>query len=251
MHDSDSLDLVIDAQPSTVFPLLVSPAQIARWLGRGATLSGDAPGAELRVAFPNGDVAAGALVEAEPDRRAVYSWGYEGAANGIAAGSTKVTIELRPIDQRTEVSLRHEGLDADQRRAHFTGWRHYLGTLAAAATDDELRPLAGRAVDDYFAAWREADPAGRVEILRRCWSEDAAFRDASSLVEGLDALSAHIQGALAFIPGVSLVHDGRLTHCQGFVQFGWNATMGDTVLAHGTNFGRVSREGRFAFVVGM
>jgi uncharacterized protein YndB with AHSA1/START domain len=53
-------------------------------------------------------------VAVEPDRRIVFTWGYEGDGQAVPAGSSTVEITLEPVADGTEVRLRHSGLPAGQ-----------------------------------------------------------------------------------------------------------------------------------------
>ena len=83
------------------------------------------PGGRLRVGYPTGQVAGGRVVAVEPDRRIVFTWGYEGDGQAGPAGSSTVEITLEPVADGTEVRLRHSGLPAGEPPlAHLAGWRH-------------------------------------------------------------------------------------------------------------------------------
>lgn len=245
------LDVHIAASPATVFRFLTSPEHIVQWLGGGARLDGAHEGANLRVAYPNGDITHGKLIEVVPDQRVTYSWGYENNAHNLPPGASRVIIELMPTAAGTRVTLRHEGLTEEQADAHRQGWAYYLGVLAPVAAGAALAPLAAAAVELYFAAWSETDAQRRLALLERCWTENGEFLEKSTTVRGRPALHQHIAAAMAFAPGVRLSPVGLVSHCQSFVRFDWSARAGDAVLAHGSNFGRIDADGRFLFVVGM
>lgn len=59
---------------------------------------------------------------------------------------------------------------------------------------DKMRPA--QALVAYGQAWFEPDLAKRVEVLRRCCTEDVVFVDGAGRYDGLDAVSAMI-GAFA------------------------------------------------------
>jgi uncharacterized protein YndB with AHSA1/START domain len=245
------LDVHIAASPATVFKFLTSAEHIVQWLGSGARLDGAHEGANLRVAYPNGDIAHGKLLEVVADQRVTYSWGYENNAHDLAPGKSRVIIELTPTAAGTHLTLRHEGLTGEQADAHRLGWAYYLSVLSPVAAGAALVPLAAAAVELYFAAWSEADAQKRLSLLERCWTANGEFLDKSTTVRGRPAFHQHIGAALAFAPGVRLSPDGRVSHCESFVRFTWSARAGDAVLAHGSNFGRIDADGRFLFVVGM
>ena len=240
----------IAAPASIVYGFFVDPEKLKRWLGAGSALD-LVPNGTVRIAYANGDVAQGSVERATPER-IVFSWGYENGAGGIQAGSTTVDIELLPTAEGTTVTLRHTGLTTpEQRRSHLAGWRYYMGVLAANASDAAMRDVADRAVDDYLGAWRETDEQKRRTLLARVWRSDAVFKDAMGYVDGREALDSYIGNAQRFMPGVSIVRDGPLTHSHGHVAFDWKLVGADgTTYGVGLNVGELSAAGQFRSMVG-
>ena len=76
-------EIRIAAPPATVFPYLVDPARITRWLGVAATLD-PRPGGIWRVDMNGSDVAAGAFVEVDPPTRVVFTFGWENEGYSVA-----------------------------------------------------------------------------------------------------------------------------------------------------------------------
>lgn len=110
-------------------------------MGEGASVDPQ-PSGLVRVAYPNGDVAAGSVLEAVPNKKVVFAWGYENAKHGIPPDSTRLTIELEELPNGTRVRLLHEGLPDEQRRNEQTmGWSYYAHALGYAATMEELGNL--------------------------------------------------------------------------------------------------------------
>ena len=81
-------------------------------------------------------IAAGSVVEVEPGKRLVFTWGWEGN-DGLPPGASTVTITLAEADGGTFVRLVHDDLPEDQLAGHADGWDHYLARLVAAATDGD------------------------------------------------------------------------------------------------------------------
>jgi uncharacterized protein YndB with AHSA1/START domain len=98
------------------------------------------PGGLFRIDLNGRDVARGACVEVIPDRRLVFTWGWEGGSHGIPPGATTVTIDLLPEKGGTRVLLRHSGLRGDHRGRHAQGWTHYAARLKTAAEGGEPGP---------------------------------------------------------------------------------------------------------------
>jgi uncharacterized protein YndB with AHSA1/START domain len=126
--------LFIDAPPARVYALLTDAELLIEWMAPVAHAD-PTPGGALSWTHINGDSVVGAFVELVPDRRVVFTFGWDRADVGIAPGSTIVEIDLRPRDAGTELHLVHRGLDGPMADAHHGGWTNYLARLAAVAED--------------------------------------------------------------------------------------------------------------------
>jgi uncharacterized protein YndB with AHSA1/START domain len=243
--------LSIAARPETIFRYFTDPARFARWMGDGSTLRA-APGGRLRIGYPTGQVAGGRVVAIEPDRRIVFTWGYEGEEQAVPAGSSTVEITLEPEPDGTRVRLRHTGLPpGEPPLAHLAGWRHALATLAYTGSADQLAPVLAERVDDWLAAWNEPDPAERAALLGRCLADGGRFRDPTAAVDGAGPLADHIGMVQRMAGGTRLVGRGALEPCHGLVRFGWAAVgPGEVVVATGTNVAGADLDGRFRWVTG-
>lgn len=145
-------ELTIAADPAVVYRLLTDPTEFVRWMADEAVLD-PRPGGVVRWTHANGDTCSGAFVELVPDRRVVFSYGWERAEVGIPPGSTTVEIDLHPTeDGHTRLRLVHRGLDGPMADAHEGGWRHYLDRLRRLAIGDDPG-------DDPFATIRVPTPA--------------------------------------------------------------------------------------------
>jgi uncharacterized protein YndB with AHSA1/START domain len=82
-------ELLIDARPETVWEFLVDPEKIARWKGTAATFD-PTPGGRHRTEVLPTHAAVGEVLEIEPPRRLVLSWGWEDGSWDVPAGSTTV-----------------------------------------------------------------------------------------------------------------------------------------------------------------
>jgi uncharacterized protein YndB with AHSA1/START domain len=123
----------IAARPETVWRLLTVPGELTRWMGLAATLD-LRPGGAYRVAMLPGSAVSGALVEIDPPRRLVCSWGWEDEGHPVGPGSSTVEFELTPTATGTLLRLRHRDLPGPAAAAsHRRGWDHYLPRLALAA----------------------------------------------------------------------------------------------------------------------
>lgn len=135
--------VVIAALPSEVYALLTQAELLIEWMAPIATIDAR-PGGALSWTHHNGDTVRGEYVELVPDRRVVFTYGWERADVGVPPGSTKVEIDLRPVPAGTELRLVHRGLEDPMADAHAGGWTNYLARLAtrAAGNDPGPDPLA-------------------------------------------------------------------------------------------------------------
>jgi len=129
-------ELLIDASPETVWEFLVDPEKIVRWKGMNAVLQLWAGGAYRVEVLPK-NVAVGEVVECDPPRRLVHTWGWEGDDN-VPPGSTTVEYELVPDGSGTRLLFTHRDLPSkESAESHTQGWDHYLPRLSAAASGDD------------------------------------------------------------------------------------------------------------------
>jgi len=135
-------EVFIDALPSVVFQFLTDPAKMIRWMGIRAEID-PRPGGVYWL-DPNGrDFIRGEYVEVIPDRRVVFTWGFEKPSIGmpaVPAGSTRVEIDLQPEGRGTRVRLTHRQLPPDATERHEIGWAHYLDRLRAVSEGAEPGP---------------------------------------------------------------------------------------------------------------
>lgn len=133
-----SLTLVrrIKAPPASVFAAITRPELLLQWWGpdAGPTLAAEAdvrPGGRFSIVFRmlNGDLhnPTGVYREVVADRKLVFTWEWP----GMPERESLVTIQLRPIDDGTELTLTHERLpDPAARVSHERGWGGLLDKLA-------------------------------------------------------------------------------------------------------------------------
>jgi uncharacterized protein YndB with AHSA1/START domain len=129
--------LQIAASPETVWEFLVDPEKIVLWKGEEATFEAR-PGGAYRIGVLPGHAASGEIVEADPPRRLVYTWGWEPGPDGpnlVPPGSTTIEIELEPSSGGgTTLHFTHRDLPTvESAESHAEGWNHYLDRLAVAA----------------------------------------------------------------------------------------------------------------------
>ena len=134
-----SLTLVrrIAARPSIVFDALISPEGITRWWGpdTGPVLLAQTDprvGGRFNVRFRTLDgaehVSAGEYLEIEPPQRLVMTWRW--LEGGDDPGESRLSFELRPVSEGTELTLIHDRLQTDAGSAsHKQGWSFALDKL--------------------------------------------------------------------------------------------------------------------------
>jgi uncharacterized protein YndB with AHSA1/START domain len=132
-------EVVMGASPTTIFPFLTDPAQHLLWMGTEAELD-PRVGGDYRVLVQGKHPAVGEFVEVVPDRKVVFTFGWDEPDHPIPAGSTEVEITLVPDGDKTKVRLVHRGLPDDAVADHTQGWDHYLDRLAVASAGGDAGP---------------------------------------------------------------------------------------------------------------
>ena len=131
----------MDASPSTIFPFLTDPSEHVKWMGSEAELDPRAGGI-YRVLAQGKHPGVGEFVEVVPDRKVVFTFGWDEPNHPIPARSTEVEITLTPDGDKTRVRLVHRGLPDDALKDHSSGWSHYLERLAVASAGGDPGPDA-------------------------------------------------------------------------------------------------------------
>lgn len=126
------LEMRIAARPETVYALISSGAEMARWFGSKVELD-PKPGGKIRVDINGRDIALGEMVELAPNKRVVFTFGWEKGGDALPPGSSTVEIALVEDGDGTIVRLSHRGLTAEQAAGHKEGWEHFLPRLVALA----------------------------------------------------------------------------------------------------------------------
>jgi uncharacterized protein YndB with AHSA1/START domain len=147
----------IDATPETVWGFLIDPEKIRRW--KGIAVSFDPrPEEPYRIEVLPGHVASGQVVEVDPPRRLVITWGWEpseGAANVVPPGSSTLEYVLIPDGDGTLLRFTHRDLpNAASCESHAQGWDHYFARLGVAAAGGD----PGR--DPWLGPWAASKARG-------------------------------------------------------------------------------------------
>ncbi|MEZ5411090.1 MAG: SRPBCC domain-containing protein [Acidimicrobiales bacterium] len=139
--------IVIAAPAADVYALLTDAELLVEWMAPIVRVDAR-PGGEVTWTHHNGDTVRGEFVELVPDRRIVFTYGWDRADVGVPPGSTVVEITLTPVAGGTELRLVHRGLEGPMADAHAGGWANYLARLTdrAEGRDPGPDPLAGERV---------------------------------------------------------------------------------------------------------
>jgi uncharacterized protein YndB with AHSA1/START domain len=132
-------EVVVDASPATIFEFLTVPEKHVEWMGSTAEID-PRPGGVYRVKVGDQHQSGGSFVEVVPDRKVVFTFGWDEPDHPIPAGSTEVQIDLVPEGEKTLVRLTHRGLPADAVDDHTTGWDHYLERLGTVVAGGSAGP---------------------------------------------------------------------------------------------------------------
>ena len=131
----------IAAPPATVFAYLTDPQKIMSWMGLEASTEPQPGGLYLVKGIGrSGNTARGSFREVVPVHRLAYSFGWEGN-DEVPPGSSLIEIDLIDRDGGTLLRMTHSGLPNETQCAnHNTGWAHYIGRLAVAASGRDPGP---------------------------------------------------------------------------------------------------------------
>jgi len=132
-------EILIEADPSTVYELLTDTGLTHHWFGSDVELD-PRPGGIYKVLAGATHPALGEFVEVVPDQKVKFTFGWDEPNHPIPAGSTMVEITLVPEGERTRVRLVHSGLPDDAVGDHTNGWHHYLGRLQVLGAGGDPGP---------------------------------------------------------------------------------------------------------------
>jgi uncharacterized protein YndB with AHSA1/START domain len=240
--------VVIHATPQTVFRYFTDSERWARWWGKSSTIDATA-GGRVYIRHPDGTEAAGEVLELEPPRRIVFSYGFL-SGKPIPAGSSRVAIELSPERAGTMLRLTHELPDESARDEHVQGWRFQL-SLFANVVSDEVNAGVAEVADAWFDVWAESDAGRRETMLAAIATPEVRFQDRFSNLEGVSDVLAHIAATHRFMPGMRLRRNGGVRHCQGMALCDWIASGPDGAeRGRGTNAFVLGPTGRIEWVTG-
>lgn len=124
----------VDGPQEEVFEHFTVAEKLVRWHGVEARIEAR-PGGVWWCRFEDGSIVSGEILELDPPRRLVFTWGFEvpspnpGLGSQTPAGRSRVEVVLHSSGGgRTHVRLRHQGfVDGD---SVGRGWTHFLARLS-------------------------------------------------------------------------------------------------------------------------
>jgi hypothetical protein len=112
-------------------------------------------------------------------------------------------------------------------------------------------PSITETVTTYAAAWGEPDEGKRRRLLEAAWADDGVYTDPTVLVEGREALVAHIGGFLATTPGARIRATSGIDTHHGRLRFTWTMHAADgSLVVEGVDFGVLAADGRLRRIIG-
>ena len=241
--------IVIRARRETVFRYFTDSLRWAKWWGAGSMIDPEV-GGQVFVRHPNAVEAAGEVVEIDPPKRIVFTYGFA-SGEPVAVGESLVTVTLEDDPEGTRLHLEHAFAEAAARDHHVQGWRYQLSVFANVVTA-EVNAGAQDRIDAWFAAWSEPDADRRNAALDDHVAPQIRFCDRFSATAGIDDLRPHLAAVHQFMPGMRIERRGPIHHCQGTALCEWTARGADGgERGRGTNIFTLDAEGRIADVVGL
>ncbi len=241
-------DVTIRAPRDLVFKFFTDIPRWASWWGAGSKIDARV-GGDVLIVYPGGTEAGGKVLELDPPKKIVFSYGYV-KGTPIALGESRVTIQLDAVREGTRVHLHHAFADATVRQQHVQGWRYQL-SLFSNVVSNETHANAAAAVDAWFAMWSDPNKDSRHRDLDRITARDVTMLDRFSTIYGIDDVRAHVDAVHQHMPGSVLKRDGDVQHCQGTLLAKWTVAGADgQPRGTGTNVFLLDADGRIQSVTG-
>jgi hypothetical protein len=110
---------------------------------------------------------------------------------------------------------------------------------------------AGAVVAAYGSAWNEPDESARRQLLESAWADHGAYCDPTVIVEGREALVAHIGALQTAMPGATIELVTGVDEHDGHLRFGWVMRGPDgSAVTEGMDYGHLADDGRLERIVG-
>ncbi|WP_417366448.1 TIGR03086 family metal-binding protein [Glutamicibacter arilaitensis] len=190
--------VILPVDPDTAFALVTDPERLRRWQTVACRLDLSV-GGSYRFTMGPGHYAAGTITEIEPGRRLVLSWGWEGS-DAVPPGDSTVFITMKPHEQGTALTLRHEGLDAGQSSGHAEGWNHFLDRLVNYATTGHAVPDEWNAAPEPENAIISAEAAlAALQLVLHHLTDKDLQRPTPCSEYNVQELTDHLAGSLSML----------------------------------------------------
>ncbi|MEV8629019.1 SRPBCC domain-containing protein [Streptomyces sp. NPDC051079] len=146
-YGSIERELRIDAAPEVVYEVISTPEHLREWWPDEAELE-PVVGGTGTITFGGHGTVPLTVLEADPPRRFVFRWAYEGEA-ATETNSFLVAFDLVPAGDGTllrfkETGFRERGWEAavleEAYTDHVRGWDHFLPRLVSYAAKAVVRP---------------------------------------------------------------------------------------------------------------
>ena len=111
------------------------------------------------------------------------------------------------------------------------------------------------ALDTFFSAWSEQDPAARAALISEAIAEPFLYSDPRSggRLDGLDAVADYVGNFSANAPGWTATVESTAEvngYVRATVAFGGMGPDGSQMVQHGTYFADTDAEGRLTLLAG-
>ena len=135
---------LVAARPETIFRFFADDRRWLIWQGVDAEID-LRPGGVFRVNVTGDGFASGRFVEVVPNRKLIFTWGWEDPGSPLPPGSSTVEIELIEAPNGTLLRLTHKDLPESEREIHRFGWENYAARLSAVGEGRDPGPDPMRA----------------------------------------------------------------------------------------------------------
>ncbi len=104
---------------------------------------------------------------------------------------------------------------------------------------------------DYFAMWREPDPAARAALIERAFTPDGRHVDPVADAIGYAELDEMVSNVHAHYPGFAIERTSGFDQHGDQLRFAWRLTAADgSPVVAGIDVGELAPDGRLARIAG-
>jgi hypothetical protein len=127
-----------------------------------------------------------------------------------------------------------------------------MTTTETTALETSPSPAkVAQVIDTYFAAWNEADPAKRLDLVAASFTDAGHYVDPLSDVTGHAGVVEMMEGVRAQFVGASLQRTGEIDAHHHLARFPWSATGADgAVIVAGIDVVVLATDGRISALAG-